>query len=215
MTEIPPTSDVSLQKASVGEKIGNSILQIMLHSVRISVPYLMIFVPIGLVYFFKDFFYEKKAITLVIIINLLIAIPQYTMSIAFRNLFLILPFFSIIGSYGIQELVSKRNLKNIYIIIIIILILIASIVMLHERKQVDMELVLEKERFGNIVANSFEGSFFAFKYYPYISHHISDISTYYNNGKIGNKILGLYYTHPSETMNELMLWTKEKILIIS
>lgn len=209
-TEIPATSNVNLQNANIFEKYGNSIIEITIHIVRISIPYLFIFVPIGLIYFFKDFFYEKKAIILLILINLLIAIPQYTMSITFRNLFLILPFFSLIGAYGIQKLTLKQNLKNIYVIAIIILILIASIIMLNERNQKDIELVLEKERFGKIVANSFEGIFFAFKYYPYISHNISEISTYYDNGKIGNLNIGLYYSHPSETIFELMQWCKEK-----
>jgi Gpi18-like mannosyltransferase len=210
LTEIPPSSGVNLQNANIFEKFENSIVEIVKHTIRISIPYLFIFVPIGLIYFFKDFFYEKKAIILLILINLLIAIPQYMMSITFRNLFLILPFFSLIGAYGIQKLTLKQNLKNIYVIAIIILILIASIIMLNERKQTDIELVLEKEKFGAIVTNSFEGIFFAFKYYPSISHNISEISTYYDNGKIGNLNIGLYYTHPSETIFELMQWCKEK-----
>ena len=209
-THVPRTGEVNLQDASISERLTNSVIEITKHSVRISIPYLVLFVPIGLIYFLKDFFYEKKAIILLIIINLLIAIPQYTLSIAFRNLFLILPFFSIIAAYGTQKLFSKKSMKNIWITVIIVGIFSASIIMLNERKQGDFELLNEKERFGKMVAESFEGIFFAFKYYPYIAHNISDVSTYHQNVKIGNQNLGLHYVYPSETMYDLMLWCKEK-----
>ena len=105
-----------------------------------------------------------------ILASLVIAIPQYTSSVEYRNLFFITPFFCVFAAIGLEHLISDKKIKNIILIMIIIGLLLVSFNFLRER-QPDQELIIEKEEFGKFVVSNFQGKITATNW-NYIFHNI-------------------------------------------
>ena len=137
--------------------IKNALTNEFLHVFRISVPYLAIFVPFGIIMALRNFDLQKKVLFAAIIISLIIAIPQYTMSTEYRNLFFITALFSILAAIGVQSITNNIKLKNIFLILLVAGLLLVSYNFLRERYEIDYELVSEKEIFGKYVVNNYQG----------------------------------------------------------
>jgi len=137
--------------------IKNALTNEFLHVFRISVPYLAIFVPFGIIMALRNFDLQKKVLFAAIIISLIIAIPQYTISMEYRNLFFITALFSILAAIGVQSITNNIKLKNIFLILLVAGLLLVSYNFLRERYEIDHELVSEKEIFGKYVVNNYQG----------------------------------------------------------
>jgi hypothetical protein len=140
------------------EIIFNAIKNEFSHIFRISIPYLIIFSPIGIIVSLKNINFKEKMLFSVIIISLAVAIPQYTVSNEFRNLFFLLPFLCIFSVIGIQKFTDKIEIKNIFLILLVGGLILLSANFLRERYDVNEEYFLEKDDFGKYIVNNFEGN---------------------------------------------------------
>ena len=163
-----------------------------LHVLRISAPYLGIFILFGIVVALRNFDLKMKILFGVIIISLIIAIPQYTLSAEYRNLLLITPFFCILSAVGIQILAHNIKLQNVFLILMIGVLLVISFYFIKEVYGIDDQLVMEKEKFGKFVTQSFSGKIMGDAYNE-ISHNVDNakMGIRYEKGNIYNEQISL------------------------
>ncbi len=147
----------SLEESNSFNIISSALKNELLHIFRISIPYLIIFFPFGLIVSLKNLNFQKKILFLTIIISLLVAIPQYTMSNEYRNLFFITPFLSILGAIGLQKLTDNIEFRKYFLICLIGGLVLLSGYFLQDRYDIDKEIVLEKYEVGGKIATNFEG----------------------------------------------------------
>lgn len=150
--------------------LGATITE-LIHLVRISVPYLGIFALFGFIIVLKKLNWHYKLIIATILLSLLVAIPQYTVSVEYRNLFFITPFFSLFAAIGIEHFAHDKKIKNILLVCLVLGLILVSFIFLSER-QPDPELILEQERFGKFVVSSYEGIITTGNW-NYILHNLS------------------------------------------
>jgi len=148
----------SSEKRTPSEIIFNGIKNEFLHIFRISIPYLIMFSPIGIIISLNNINFKEKMLFSVILISLLIAIFQYTISNEFRNLFFLIPLLCIFSVIGIQKLTEKIEIKNLFLILLVGGLILLSADFLRERYDIDEEYFLEKDNFGKYIANNFEGN---------------------------------------------------------
>lgn len=207
---VAPSVSASQIDTNLQGKFKIAITEEFKHIFRISVPYLALFVPFGIVASLLNFDYKKKIILLTIVISLVVAIPQYTLSIEYRNLFFILPMFSLIGAFGIQYLIGTKQNKNLFLLMMIIGIIFLSTNMLRERNDIDLDLLKEKESFGKYVATSFKGKIMG-DLYTQIAHNLPNARIV--TGGIGNvrndDLVLLGFGPPSKTLLDLMNYAKQ------
>jgi len=150
-------SDLS-EKRSPLEIIFNALKNEFSHIFRISIPFLILFTPIGIILSLKNFEYKDKVLFSVILISLLVAIFQYTVSNEFRNLFFLIPFFCIFSAIAIEKLTKKIEVNNLFLVLLLGGLILLSINFLNERYDIDKEYFLEKDDFGKYVVNNYEGN---------------------------------------------------------
>ncbi len=214
-TNVAPSLDASLLESDLSTKFRIALTEEFKHIFRVAIPYLALFVPLGLVSMFVNSSYNKKIIFLTVIVSLIIAIPQYTLSLEYRNLFFILPMFSVIGALGIQHILSNNSHKNLFLVLLVGGIILLSYNMLRDRSDVDLELLKEKEMFGKYVAASFKGKMMG-DYYTQISHHLPQAKLLDDElgGQVRNENLLLFGSvKPSKTMIDTMKWAEERQII--
>lgn len=165
-------SSISFEAGSfdTGNKYLSAIITELIHLLRISVPYLGIFALFGFAVSLTRLSWQTKLIIATIAVSLIVAIPQYTLSVEFRNLFFITPFFALFAGLGIEHVASDKKIKNILLVCLVLGLLLVSYNFLRER-QPDPELILEKENFGKFVVSNFEGKITATNW-NYILHNI-------------------------------------------
>ena len=151
------TSESSEKRSSI-EIIFNAMKNEFSHIFRISIPFLIIFFPIGIIISLKNIDYKEKVLFSVILISLLVAIFQYTVSNEFRNLFFLIPFFCIFSVIGIEKFTQKIEIKNLFLILLIAGLILLSANFLKERYNIDKEYFLEKDNFGKYISNNYEGN---------------------------------------------------------
>lgn len=139
--------------------IFNALKNEFSHIFRISIPCLIMLFPIGVIISLKNFDFQKKMLFSAIIFSLIIAIPQYTVSNEFRNLFFLIPFFCIFSAIGIEKLTEKIEMKNLFLVLLIGGLILLSVNFLRERYTIDEEYFLEKDGFGKYFSKNFEGKF--------------------------------------------------------
>ena len=130
----------------------------LLHIFRISVPFLIVLFPFGMIIALKEMNRKKIILFSCIVISFIVALPQYTISNEYRNLFFITPFLTIFASLGIQKLVVNMELKNIFLVLFICGLVLLSGYFLNERYTVDKEWVMEKDKIGKYIADNFRGN---------------------------------------------------------
>ena len=136
----------------------NAIKNVIMNFFRITIPYLIILFPYGMLISLKNITYEKKILFSVIVFSLIIAIPQHTISNEYRNLFFIIPFLCIFSAITFEKLTEKIELKNIFLVLLILGIILISANFLRERYDIDEEYFIDKDNFGKYVANNLEGN---------------------------------------------------------
>ena len=129
----------------------------LLHLLRISVPYLAPFAAFGVLVSFTKLNWQIKLLFAVIIFSLIIANPQYTRSVDFRNLFFITPILSLFAALGIEYLLSNKKIKNILLIGLVLGLMLTSYYFL-EKRYPEPALILEQEQFGKFVATNFKAN---------------------------------------------------------
>jgi hypothetical protein len=145
-------------KESSDNVLLDAIKNEFLHILRISVPYLALFVPFGIIISLREIDWKRKMLFSIIIISLIVAIPQYTMSVEYRNLFFIVPFFAIISVIGIEGLGKHTNFKNLLLVLLIAGLLLLSFNFLRERYDVDQESLQERLDISKHVVNNLDGN---------------------------------------------------------
>lgn len=140
------------------------------HFFRISLPYMIFFAPIGFFVSMRNFNWKIKTMVFIIIFQFIIAIPQYTISVEFRNLFFLIPIFSLFGALSIEYFTNDKKLRNVILICLVFGLILTSYYFLKER-QPDPDLILEEERFGKFVASELEGTV-ATENWNFIRHNI-------------------------------------------
>ena len=138
-------------------KYVGAIVTELIHIIRISIPYLIFFTILGVISTLTKQTWQIKILYLTIIFSFIIAIPQYTTSVEYRNLFFLIPIFAILSGFGLERVFKSAKYKN-YILIIIVGVLIVSSFLFLKDRQPDRELILEKEEFGKYVVKNFEGT---------------------------------------------------------
>lgn len=123
------------EPSQILSKIGESIYLFLGFLGRIMIPYLWIFVPIGIILFFKKNNIKKS---LLIIPGLFLILPiLYAYSVPAldsRYLFSILPILCIFGTFSCMKLFEKIKYKKIGVIIIITIIIFSSVLFLDYKK---------------------------------------------------------------------------------
>jgi hypothetical protein len=151
-------SNVSTYEVDSLNILSNALKNELLHILRISIPYLFVLFPIGVIISLTNLNNQTKLVFVAIITTLAIAIPQYTMSNEYRNLFFLTPFLCIFSVIGIQKLVEKVDMKNIFLILLVAGLILLSANFLKDRYDIDENYFLEKDDFGKYVVNNFEGN---------------------------------------------------------
>jgi 4-amino-4-deoxy-L-arabinose transferase-like glycosyltransferase len=136
--------------------------------IRISLPYLIIFLPFGILFSFKAFNQEKNFIRsnwIMILIPILSMICYFGVWPDKRLLYPIFPFLIILSIIPLQRLIvyglstfsfSKKQ-KNLFLLGIIIVIILLSCVFTLRYGQPDQVLDKEKIEFAEMLLNNFEG----------------------------------------------------------
>lgn len=152
-----------------------ALLKEAFHVLRISLPYLIVLVPIGIWVAFQNINSRTKILLGGIIISLVVAFPQYTTSAVFRNLFFLIPLFCILSSMGIERISRRIKMQDILIVLLVLGTITASSYFLHEQMSFDSVLVEEKTQFGKFVTNNFKGTFIGDNY-NFILPHLVDVN---------------------------------------
>ena len=205
--EIISSNHVQSATYSSNFQTNSSVLQVsiireLIHLVRISVPYLIFFVPIGVIVSLKNFDINKKILFSAIIISLIIAIPQYLMSAEYRNLLFIIPIFCILSSIGIQRIFYNKKHYNLFIVFILIGLVLVSFGFLTIHLDKDIILVEEREKFGKFVVNNFSGRIIGGPYNE-LSHNVPNAKFgTVEEGNIHNDKIGIVVTYEPIDSNE-------------
>ncbi len=156
--QVSSSTSNSASVSSSFDVIKNAGKNELLHIFRISVPFLIILFPFGMIIAFKEMNRQKFILFSCIVISFIIALPQYTISNEYRNLFFVTPFLTIFASLGIQKLVVNMELKNIFLVFFICGLILLSGYFLNERYTVDKEWIMEKDKIGKYIADNFRGN---------------------------------------------------------
>ena len=205
-----PSLSATALEGGFSEKVKIGFTEEFKHIFRIAIPYLVLFVPFGLISLFSKSSFDKKIIFVTIIVTLTIAIPQYWLSLEYRNIFFILPMFSLISAIGLQRILNNKNEKNLFLILIVAGIILLSYNMLRERNDIDFMLLDEKERFGVFVVNSVEGSIMG-DLYTNIAHNLPNAKlSPIGGGHLGNENIILHgFGPPQISMTDTIHWAEK------
>jgi hypothetical protein len=206
----PPSMESKLSQSSINDRFIHGITEEFKHIFRISIPFLVLFVPFGLLTIFSHFNYNNKILFLIIGITLIVSMPIYLRSIEYRNLFLLLPIFSIISVIGLQVILKNNNRKNIFIVLLVAGIILLSWNMLKDRSDYDSLIYSEKDNFGKYLAVNLEGKIMG-DYYVEIARNLPNAQL----GIVGKeqlqndqlKLIG--FGPPSNSINDLMDFAKK------
>lgn len=106
------------------------------------IPYLIFFVPIGIILFMKDFHFKQKTLLAIGLGSMIPALYAYSFASDSRYLFSLYPIFCVVSIYSIRYVFTKFNLQKIFIVLIFSTIIILSVFYLSW-KDVDQEHELE------------------------------------------------------------------------
>lgn len=133
------TDENQLQVFSI---IGNGIINMLKFLAWSQIPYLIFFVPAGLILFIKHGNKYEKALILVGVSALIPAIYGYSFASDSRYIFPIYPIFCIMSVYSIKYFLQKTTKPKCITILIFSIIIVSSILYL-DWKDIDKEHELE------------------------------------------------------------------------
>lgn len=132
-------------------KIGESIYLFAGFLGRLMIPYLWMFVPIGIILFLKKNNIQKSLLIIPGFFLILPSLYAYTVpALDSRYLFPILPILCIFGTFSCMKIFEKIKYKKIVIASIIIIVIFTSILFLNY-KNVDIEKQQEFLKLANII----------------------------------------------------------------
>jgi Gpi18-like mannosyltransferase len=121
---------------------------------RLMIPYLGIFVPLGIILFLKGKNIQKSLLIIPGFFMILPSLYAYTVpALDSRYLFPILPILCIFGTFACMKFIENRKYKKIIITTIIIIVIVSSSLFLNYK---DINIEKEKEfiELANIVNNN-------------------------------------------------------------
>jgi 4-amino-4-deoxy-L-arabinose transferase-like glycosyltransferase len=132
-------------------KIVNSIYLFIGFLGRLMIPYLVIFVPIGIILFFKEKNIQKSLLIIPVFFMILPSLYAYTVpALDSRYIFPILPILCIVGTFACMKYLGKIKYKKIGITVIIIIIIFSSTLFLNYKNS-DVENEQEFLKLANII----------------------------------------------------------------
>lgn len=112
-------------------KIGNSIYLLAGFLGRLMIPYLLIFVPIGIIIFLRKKDIQKLLLIIPGFFLILPSLYAYTVpALDSRYLFPILPILCIFGTFSCMKYFEKIKYKKIIIIIVLVIVMLSSMLFL-------------------------------------------------------------------------------------
>jgi len=137
-------------------KIINSFYLFIQFLGKLMIPYLIIFVPLGIILFLKEKNIQKSLLIIPIFFMILPSLYAYTIpALDSRYLFPILPILCIIGAFSFKIYFENRKYKKIIITTIIIIVIISSVLFLNY-KNINIEKEQEFIELAKIVNNNTE-----------------------------------------------------------
>lgn len=119
----------------------------------IMIPNFLIFLPFGIIQFFK---HRKKETNFIIVFSIVCSLPILYAYIVqaqdTRYLYFLFPIFSLVSLYSVRSYLSKFSRKNIILLIMVVGIFIGS-VSFYEYKKIDYEKERELNEIANIIVN--------------------------------------------------------------
>ena len=143
----------------------------------IMIPNFLIFVPFGIIQFFKN---RNKDTNFIIISLIITSIPILYAYVSqaqdTRYLYVLYPIFCLISLFSVKTYISKFSRKNILLSIMIFGIFLSSVIF-YEMKNPDREKEIEFNEIGKTISPFVSG----LNYHPDITHYIrsSEIPTYW------------------------------------
>ncbi|WP_238527541.1 ArnT family glycosyltransferase [Candidatus Nitrosarchaeum limnium] len=151
------TQTLSTLNQDEGVKIFEGIKLFISYLSWIMIPSFIIFVPYGIIQFFKKRNKDTKFIFVILIINSIPIFYAYIMQAHdTRYIYVLYPIFCLISLFAIEKYISKFNQKNLILILMIIGILASSIIF-YEYKKMDYEKEKEMYEIGKITVQITSG----------------------------------------------------------
>ena len=123
----------------------------------IMIPSFLLFVPFGMIQFFRKRTKENNFIIIFLIISSIpILYAYFRQAQDTRYFYFLYPIFCVISLFAVETYISKFTKKNIVILFLIIGILIASI-SFYEYKKIDYEKETELNEIAQIISNKVSG----------------------------------------------------------
>ncbi len=139
------------------EKITDGIELFVSYLGWIMIPGFIIFLPFGIVQFFRN---RNKETNFIIVVTLVSSIPilyaYFVQAQDTRYLYVLYPIFCLLSLFAIQKYISKFNRKDILLSIIIVGILVSSITF-YEYKKIDFDKEKELFEIGKITVDITSG----------------------------------------------------------
>ena len=121
------------------------------------IPILIIFLPFGVIQFFRKKIENKSfIITFLVVSSIPIFYAYMVQAQDTRYLYVLYPIFCVLSLFAVQSYISKINRKNIVILLIILGILSTSIIF-YEFKKIDYEKERELYKIGIIATQITSG----------------------------------------------------------
>ena len=112
------------------------------------IPYLVFFIPVGIIFFFKNFNLNRKIIFILTFVMLIPAFYAFSRDFSeMKYLFIMMPILTIISLSFIEKISKKIRHKNLLIFLLIIGIIFTSFIFLEDRK-IDDNYEMEAYKIG-------------------------------------------------------------------
>jgi hypothetical protein len=135
-------------------KVGQSFYIFTEFFGKLMIPYLVIFVPLGIILFLKEKNIKKSLLVVPVFFMILPSLYAYTIpALDSRYLFPILPILCIFGTFTCMKFIENRKYKKIIITAIIIIVIISSSLFVNY-KDINIEKEQEFIELANIVNNN-------------------------------------------------------------
>ena len=162
--------DAIFQRVSVGsvqilsnasqegtDQIVNGLELFLKYLGWIMIPNFLIFVPFGIIQFFRNRTKETNFIIIVLIVTSLPILYGYiSQAQDTRYLYVLYPIFCLISLFAVKKYISKISKKDIVVMLIIVGIFTSSIVF-YEFKKIDYEKEREFNEIGKIISKTVSG----------------------------------------------------------
>ena len=156
------------------------------------IPNFLVFVPFGIIQFFRKRTKETNFIIIFLIVSSLPILYAYIAQAQdTRYLYVLFPIFSLISLYSVRSYISRFSRKNIILFIIIVGILFGSIGF-YEYKKIDYEL----EKDHNEISKKISKKFLGVNFHPIQSKNKAFIM--FANEMITESTQFRYFDYPSK-----------------